>query len=51
MAIKGQIDLETGESKRTGGKIHQKPYNYRDDRKEVATILVDMLRDASNGDK
>ena len=51
MAIKGQIDLETGESKRTGGKIHQKSYNYRDDRKEVATILVDMLRDASNGDK
>lgn len=51
MAIKGQIDLETGESKRTGGKIHQKPYNYRDDRKKVATILVDMLRDASNGDK
>lgn len=51
MAIKGQIDLETGESKRTGGKIHQKPYNYRNDRKEVATILVDMLRDASNGDK
>lgn len=51
MAVKGQIDLETGESKRTGGKIHQKPYNYRDDRKEVATILVDMLRDASNGDK
>lgn len=51
MAIKGQIDLETGESKRTGGKIHQKPYNYRDDRKELATILVDMLRDASNGDK
>ena len=51
MAIKGQIDLETGESKRTGGKINQKPYNYRDDRKEVATILVDMLRDASNGDK
>lgn len=51
MAIKGQIDLETGESKRTGGKIHQKLYNYRDDRKEVATILVDMLRDASNGDK
>ena len=29
MAIKGQIDLETGESKRTGGKIHQKPYNYK----------------------